>query len=106
MNVKTLTGVGGIQKSRKQFPILKENSGRHRIICICFLGVLLAKRPPKGQRSNPRLVLTDAIPLFHQTEGLSPMVEVALAQIENKTASIGLIIAGYYHANRLFKGKD
>ena len=51
-------------------------------------------------------MLTDAIPLFHQTEGLSPMVEVALAQIENKTASIGLIIAGYYHANRLFKGKD
>ena len=72
-------------------------------------GVLLAKMPPKGQKSNNsnsnvRLVLVDTIPLFHQVEGLSPMVEVALAQIERKAASIGMIIAGYYHANRQFKG--
>ena len=72
-------------------------------------GVLLAKMPPKGQKSsnsnsNVRLVLVDTIPLFHQVEGLSPMVEVALAQIERKAASIGMIIAGYYHANRQFKG--
>ena len=71
-------------------------------------GVLLAKMPPKGQKpgntTNVRLVLIDTIPLFHQVEGLSPMVEVALAQIERKAASIGMIIAGYYHANRQFKG--
>jgi len=70
-------------------------------------GVLLAKMPPKGQKpgntTNVRLVLIDTIPLFHQVEGLSPMVEVALAQIERKAASIGMIIAGYYHANRQFK---
>ena len=70
-------------------------------------GVLLAKMPPKGQKSsnsNVRLVLVDTIPLFHQVEGLSPMVEVALAQIESRAASVGMIIAGYYHANRHFKG--
>ena len=73
-------------------------------------GVLLAKMPPKGQKSsntnnsNVRLVLVDTIPLFHQVEGLSPMVEVALAQIESRAASVGMIIAGYYHANRQFKG--
>ena len=71
-------------------------------------GVLLAKMPPKGQKpgntTNVRLVLIDTIPLFHQVEGLSPMVEVALAQIESRAASVGMIIAGYYHANRQFKG--
>jgi len=62
---------------------------------------LLAK---KGQqKSNQRLVVIDSIPLFHQTEGLSPMTEVALTQIETRAASVGMIIAGYYHANRLFK---
>ena len=66
-------------------------------------GVLLAKIGQ--QKSNQRLVVIDSIPLFHQTEGLSPMTEVALTQIETRAASVGMIIAGYYHANRLFKGK-
>jgi len=66
-------------------------------------GVLLAKLPSKGQKPSPKLVLTDAIPLFHQTEGLSPMLEVALTQIESRTASIGYGIAGFYHASRHFR---
>merc|ERR1711936_336039 len=66
-------------------------------------GVLLAKLPAKGQKQSPKLVLTDAIPLFHQTEGLSPMLEVALTQIEGRAASIGYGIAGFYHASRHFR---
>ena len=56
-------------------------------------GVLLAKIPPKGQKTN-RLSLIDAIPLFHQTPGLTPMVEVALTQIESRASGVGMAIAG------------
>ena len=66
-------------------------------------GVLLAKLPSKGQKTGSKLVLIDAIPLFHQTEGLSPMLEVGLTQIESRAASIGYGIAGFYHANRHFR---
>jgi len=67
-------------------------------------GVLLAKLPSKGQKmGNQRLIFIDAIPLFHQSEGLCPMVEVALTQIEARAASVGMAIAGYYHASRHFK---
>jgi len=66
-------------------------------------GVLLAKLPSKGEKIGSKLVLIDAIPLFHQTEGLSPMLEVALTQIESRTASIGYGIAGFYHASRHFR---
>jgi len=69
-------------------------------------GVLLAKLPPKGQKIGPRLIFVDAIPLFHQTEGLSPMVEVALAQIESRAMSSGFSIAGYYHASRNFRDSN
>ena len=47
--------------------------------------------------------VADCIPLFHQIEGLSPMVEVALAQIETRCSAAGLYICGYYHANRSLK---
>ena len=45
----------------------------------------------------------DAVPLFHQIHGLSPMVEVALTQVEAVARQDGLRIAGYYHANELIK---
>ena len=47
--------------------------------------------------------VSDTIPLFHQIEGLSPMVEVALAQIETRCSAAGLYICGFYHANRSLK---
>ena len=47
--------------------------------------------------------MSDSIPLFHQIEGLSPMVEVALAQIETRCSAAGLYICGFYHANRSLK---
>lgn len=66
-------------------------------------GVLLAKLPAKDEAKPLKLVFTDAIPLFHQTQGLSPMLEVALTQIESHANSAGMGIAGYYHANRHFQ---
>ena len=51
-------------------------------------GVLLAKLPSKGQKTGSKLVLIDAIPLFHQTEGLSPMLEVGLTQIESRAVNL------------------
>ncbi len=67
-------------------------------------GVLLVKLQPKGQKPvSQKLDFVDVIPLFHQVEGLSPMIEVALSQIEGRANASSLAIAGYYHANRNFK---
>merc|ERR1719400_1543016 len=64
-------------------------------------GLLLASG---GRKSTGQIVLTDCIPLFHQSEGLTPMVEVALAQVEARCARGGQYhIAGLYHANRSIK---
>jgi hypothetical protein len=41
-----------------------------------------------------------ATPFRSQIEGLSPMVEVALAQVETRCHAAGLFVCGYYHANR------
>ena len=56
-------------------------------------GVLLAKTPAKGQKIS-KLSLIDAIPLFHQNLGLTPMIEVALTQIEAHASGVGMAIAG------------
>ena len=69
-------------------------------------GVLLAKHTtPKSEDPTllPRLTLADAVPLFHQIHGLSPMVEVALTQVEAVARQEGLRIAGFYHANEHLK---
>lgn len=64
-------------------------------------GLLLASG---GRKSTGQIVLTDCIPLFHQSEGLTPMIEVALAQVEARCARGGQHhIAGFYHANRSMK---
>jgi len=60
-------------------------------------GLLLANKKAAIRGS---LAITDCIPLFHQTEGLTPMVEVALAQIESRSERAGLYVAGFYHAAR------
>nr|ACO15371.1 Neighbor of COX4 [Caligus clemensi] len=60
-------------------------------------GLLLSSRIP----SDP-MVITDAVPLFHISLGLSPMLEVALAQIEARYANDkDWVIIGIYHANEL-----
>lgn len=82
-------------------------------------GLLLAESPSSGGRPSTQLppaaappppqhnllVLTDSIPLFHQApHGLSPMPEVALAQVESRcsASATGRHIAGFYHAPALF----
>ena len=57
-------------------------------------GLLLAKKT--GERA---LKYVDCIPLFHINTALAPMVEVALAQIENEVGRSGLTISGFYHAH-------
>jgi len=67
----------------------------------CAVNGLLLAQAHKDSRKC--LVLTDCIPLFHQSEGLTPMLEVALGQVEARCDRAGLAIAGYYHANRSLK---
>merc|ERR1711937_19111 len=57
-------------------------------------GLLLAKKT--GERA---VKYVDCIPLFHINTALAPMVEVALAQIENELGRCGLVISGMYHAH-------
>ena len=58
-------------------------------------GLLLAKKT--GEQRSVKYV--DCIPLFHINTALAPMVEVALAQIENEVGRSGLMISGFYHAH-------
>jgi len=58
-------------------------------------GVILAKKTKDSE-------LVDAVPLFHLGHGLTPMIEVALLQISTKCKERGLVIAGYYQANKYF----
>jgi len=57
-------------------------------------GLLLAKK--SGERN---VLYVDCIPLFHINTALAPMVEVALAQVENEVTRSGMRIAGFYHAH-------
>jgi len=61
-------------------------------------GVLLSKQD--GVKAGARTIkYTDCIPLFHMGNGLAPMVEVALAQVDSQCEESGLVISGFYHAN-------
>lgn len=62
-------------------------------------GVLLGK-PTTAQAKQFEIV--DAIPLFHQCLYVTPMVEVALTQIETFAETEGLQIVGYYAAAENF----
>ncbi|XP_044753826.1 ER membrane protein complex subunit 8 [Coccinella septempunctata] len=58
-------------------------------------GVLLAKVSTKSKE----ITFEDAVPLFHIGLNLTPMAEVALAQIDELVSKKGLCIAGYYTAH-------
>jgi len=61
-------------------------------------GVLLSKRD--SVKAGARTIhYTDCIPLFHMGNGLAPMVEVALAQVDSQCEESGLVISGFYHAH-------
>lgn len=60
-------------------------------------GVLLAE---KNKGKEPKSVkFVDAIPLFHLTLGLAPMLEVALTQIDAYCRTQNLVVGGYYQGN-------
>lgn len=61
-------------------------------------GVLLCKKDALSPSSRS-ISYTDCIPLFHMDQGLSPMVEVALAQVESQCEGTGLVIGGIYHGH-------
>merc|ERR1712226_289268 len=60
-------------------------------------GVLLTDRT-KGKDSRS-VKFVDAIPLFHLSLTLAPMMEVALTQIDTYCKENNYAIGGYYHAN-------
>nr|CAG4644256.1 EOG090X0C9C [Lepidurus arcticus] len=62
-------------------------------------GVLLTKK----NDDKETLKYSDAVPLFHSNISLSPMMEIALMQVEQYCKAHGLIIGGYYHANESFQ---
>lgn len=62
-------------------------------------GVLLGK-PTNSSAKHFEIV--DVIPLFHQCLYVTPMVEVALTQIETFAETEGLQIVGYYAAAENF----
>ena len=55
--------------------------------------------PPGSPRASAPRQLTLTVPLFHTQPALSPMLEVALAQVEAYAAANGLAIVAYYAAN-------
>ncbi|CAF2463781.1 unnamed protein product [Rotaria sp. Silwood2] len=65
-------------------------------------GVLLSTRTESTNEevdSSSYLHFVDCIPLFHGVLSLSPMLEIALSQIDAYCSTRNLTIAGYYHAN-------
>ncbi|UJR23200.1 hypothetical protein I4U23_026219 [Adineta vaga] len=65
-------------------------------------GILLSERTSSTNDdvdSSSYLHFVDCIPLFHGILSLSPMLEVALSQIDAYCSTRNLMIAGYYHAN-------
>ncbi|KAK9880737.1 hypothetical protein WA026_013061 [Henosepilachna vigintioctopunctata] len=61
-------------------------------------GILLAK-----PSSSKEITFEDAVPLFHIDHNLTPMAEIALAQIDELVSKKGLCIAGYYVAHENLK---
>lgn len=59
-------------------------------------GVLLTH---SDKSEDGELEVVDAVPLFHVSLGLSPMLIVALTQIEEYASNKSMKICGYYHAN-------
>lgn len=58
-------------------------------------GLLIAETAAKGNK----LIIVDAVPLFHQCLHVSPMSEIALTQTDQSAGTCDMYIAGYYLAN-------
>jgi hypothetical protein len=64
-------------------------------------GILLASKPKAKESKTVSIV--DCIPLFHLNLNLTPMLEVALTQVECYGIEVGQTICGYYQANENFR---
>ncbi|VDN24685.1 unnamed protein product [Dibothriocephalus latus] len=64
-------------------------------------GVLLGEVKADGE-----IRVLDAVPLFHSTLTLAPMLEIAFYQIESYCALRELKICGYYQANELLNANS
>ncbi|VDM05727.1 unnamed protein product [Schistocephalus solidus] len=64
-------------------------------------GVLLGE-----VKSDGEIRVVDAVPLFHSTLTLAPMLEIAFYQIESYCSHRDLTICGYYQANELLNANS
>jgi len=61
-------------------------------------GLLVGTATDRGETHH--VCVEDAVPLFHGSLGLAPMVEVALAQVAHHARKKkGMLVVGCYHAN-------
>ncbi|GFN80029.1 ER membrane protein complex subunit 8/9 homolog [Plakobranchus ocellatus] len=67
-------------------------------------GILLAE--DNRNKESKILKFVDAIPFFHVSLGLSPMLEMALLQVESYCKGKNLVIAGYYQANENYNDNE
>jgi len=63
-------------------------------------GVLLRKRSKDEDNSLNKINVHDSIPLIHMCKYVTPMMELALAQIEQYCKGSKYEIVGYYQANQ------
>lgn len=63
----------------------------HRSVNGVVVGTVSTKK-------DHAVLIQDAIPLFHLSLGLAPMLEVALSQVETYVNKKGLSLVGYYQA--------
>lgn len=66
-------------------------------------GVFLAEKRKNKEYGSGTVNIVDSVPLFHLCLSLTPMLEVAVMQVEQYCKSQGLVIAGYYQANEHLK---
>ncbi|KAG1671973.1 hypothetical protein FOA52_013345 [Chlamydomonas sp. UWO 241] len=87
--------------SCEQLPLLKIlcHAAKHPQATVN--GLLLGKASASG------VVVSDAVPLFHNSHGLAAPTEVAMSQVEAYTAEAGRPqIVGYYHCDAAMQSAE
>ncbi|KAF8787089.1 ER membrane protein complex subunit 8-like [Argiope bruennichi] len=69
-------------------------------------GVFLAEKRRNKEHGGGSVNIIDSIPLFHLCLSLTPMLEVAMMQIDQYCKDHSLVIAGYYQANEHIKDSN
>ncbi|KAI9595956.1 neighbor of COX4-like protein [Syncephalis fuscata] len=71
--------------------------------CSSVNGVLLATT---SSLKTSAVAVTDVVPLFHTRLNLSPMLEIALEQLDIYCEKTGQTIIGYYQANEMLDSTE